>query len=119
MQTKRSQERYAPPERLEPEPPHLVAEPPYARVIARDRVVVQMPLQHLLLPASGLRDGSCIHLRNSTLIAIGGAQSAADRFRYMGHRVKWINVDLLSDLDRVIDLDAQIANGGRYATRSR
>src|SRR5262249_4311607 len=28
----------APPERLEPEPPHLVAEPPHARVIARDRV---------------------------------------------------------------------------------
>src|SRR5262249_15454364 len=47
----------APPERLEPEPPHLVAEPPHARVIARDRVVVQMPLQHLLHPASGLRDG--------------------------------------------------------------
>src|SRR5215467_390433 len=47
----------APPERLEPEPPHLVAEPPHARVIARDRVVVQMPLQHLLHPSLGLRDG--------------------------------------------------------------
>src|SRR5215471_17143036 len=47
----------APPERLEPEPPHLIAEPPHARVVARDRVVVQMPLQHLLQPGSGLRDG--------------------------------------------------------------
>src|SRR5262252_815955 len=47
----------ASPERLEPEPAHLVAKPPQARVIARDRVVVQMPLQHLLHPRSGLRDG--------------------------------------------------------------
>src|SRR5262245_25588636 len=47
----------ASPERFEPKPPYLVTEPPQARVIARDRVVVQMPLQHLPHPRSGLRDG--------------------------------------------------------------
>ena len=45
------------PKRLEPEPPHLIAEPPQTRVVARDGVVVQMPLQHLLHSSSSLRDG--------------------------------------------------------------
>ena len=36
------------PKRLKPEPPHLIAEPPRARVVTRDGIVVQMPLQHLL-----------------------------------------------------------------------
>src|SRR5215467_11463262 len=44
-------------QRLEPAPSHLVAEPPQARVIARDCVIVQMPLQHLLHPRSGCRNG--------------------------------------------------------------
>src|SRR5262249_28873015 len=47
----------APPERCEPEPLHLVEEPPQARVITRDCEVVQMPFQHLLHPSTGFRDG--------------------------------------------------------------
>jgi hypothetical protein len=35
------------PKRLQPEPLHLIAEPPHARVVTRDGIVVQMPLQHL------------------------------------------------------------------------
>src|SRR5215471_21642290 len=51
----------APPERCEPEPLHLVEEPPQARVITRDCEVVQMPFQHLLHPSTGFRDG-VVHL---------------------------------------------------------
>src|SRR5262245_18765826 len=47
----------APLERREPEPLHLVEEPPQARVVARDCEVVQMPLQHLLHPGAGCRNG--------------------------------------------------------------
>src|SRR5260370_30564066 len=47
----------APPERCEPEPLHLVEEPPQARVVARDSEVVQMPFQHLFHPSTGFRDG--------------------------------------------------------------
>src|ERR1700731_1259328 len=46
----------APPERCEPEPLHLVEEPPQARVVTRDREVVQMPFQHLFHPSTGFRD---------------------------------------------------------------
>src|ERR1039458_4261926 len=46
-----------PPGRREPEPLHLVEEPPQARVIARDCEVVQMPSQHLFHPSTGFRDG--------------------------------------------------------------
>src|SRR5205814_6087473 len=46
----------APLERCEPEPLHLVEEPPQARVVARDSEVVQMPFQHLFHPDAGLRD---------------------------------------------------------------
>src|ERR1700694_1098026 len=41
----------------EPEPLHLVEEPPQARVVTRDCEVVQMPLQHLFYPDAGFRDG--------------------------------------------------------------
>src|SRR5437660_3397642 len=44
-------------ERCEPEPLHLVEEPPQARVVTRDREVVQMPFQHLFHPGAGFRDG--------------------------------------------------------------
>src|SRR5437016_9286457 len=47
----------APLERCEPEPLHLVEEPPQARVVARDSEVVQMPFQHLFHPSPGFRDG--------------------------------------------------------------
>ena len=47
----------APPERHEPEPSHLVEEPPQARVVARDCEVIQMPFQHLFHPDAGFRDG--------------------------------------------------------------
>src|SRR3981189_497136 len=47
----------APLERCEPEPLHLVEEPPQARVVARDSEVVQMPFQHLFRPSTGFRDG--------------------------------------------------------------
>src|SRR3981189_1182561 len=47
----------APLERCEPEPLHLVEEPPLARVVARDCEVVQMPFQHLFHPSTGFRDG--------------------------------------------------------------
>src|SRR5260370_8943361 len=43
----------ASPERCEPEPLHLVEEPPQARVVTRDCEVVQMPFQHLLHPSTG------------------------------------------------------------------
>src|SRR5437867_6577177 len=43
----------APLERCEPEPLHLVEEPPQARVVARDSEVVQMPFQHLFHPSPG------------------------------------------------------------------
>ena len=46
----------APPERREPEPPHLIEEPPKARVVARDCEVVQMPFQHLFHPSPGFRN---------------------------------------------------------------
>jgi len=38
-------------ERCEPEPLHLVEEPPQARMITRDSEVVQMPFQHLFHPS--------------------------------------------------------------------
>ena len=44
-------------ERCEPEPLHLVEEPPQARVVARDCEVVQMRFQHLFHPSTGFRDG--------------------------------------------------------------
>jgi hypothetical protein len=44
-------------ERFEPEPLHLVEEPPQARVVTRDCEVVQMPFQHLFHPSPGFRDG--------------------------------------------------------------
>src|SRR4030081_823102 len=47
----------APLEGREPEPPHLVEEPPQARVVTRDSEVVQMPSQHLFHPSTGFRDG--------------------------------------------------------------
>src|SRR6202007_2508907 len=47
----------APLERREPEPLHLVEEPPQARVVTRDCEVVQMPFQHLFHPRTGFRDG--------------------------------------------------------------
>ena len=47
----------APLERREPEPLHLVEEPPQARVVTRDCEVVQMPFQHLFHPSTGFRDG--------------------------------------------------------------
>src|SRR5467141_1434055 len=47
----------APLERCEPEPLHLVEEPPQARVVTRDSEVVQMPFQHLFHPSTGFRDG--------------------------------------------------------------
>src|SRR5260370_16912155 len=40
-------------ERCEPEPLHLVEEPPQARVVTRDREVVQIPFQHLFPPTTG------------------------------------------------------------------
>src|ERR1700681_4269078 len=46
----------APLERREPEPLHLVEEPPQARVVTRDCEVVQMPLQHPFHPSSCCRD---------------------------------------------------------------
>jgi hypothetical protein len=45
------------PERPKPERPYLIAEPPHARVVTRDGIVVQMPLQHLH-PSSGLHEGT-------------------------------------------------------------
>src|ERR1700688_1513926 len=47
----------APLERCEPEPLHLVEEPPQARVVTRDSEVVQVPFQHLFHPSTGFRDG--------------------------------------------------------------
>src|SRR6516225_876715 len=47
----------APLERREPEPLHVVEEPPQARVVTRDCEVVQMPFQHLFHPSTGFRDG--------------------------------------------------------------
>src|ERR1700726_2379942 len=44
-------------ERCEPEPLHLVEEPPQARVVTRDCEVVQMPFQHPFHPSTGFRDG--------------------------------------------------------------
>jgi hypothetical protein len=43
--------------------------------------------------------------------AVGDAKSAADRVRSQGYRVRRSDVDLLSDLDRIVDLDAEIAHG--------
>ena len=51
----------APLERCEPEPLHLVEEPPQARVVTRDCKVVQMPFQHLFHPSTGFRDGVVHH----------------------------------------------------------
>src|SRR5712671_5597372 len=47
----------APLERCQPEPLHLVEEPPQARMVTRDSEVVQMPFQHLFHPSTGFRDG--------------------------------------------------------------
>jgi hypothetical protein len=47
----------APLERCEPEPLHLVEEPPQARVVTRDCEVVQMPFQHLFHPSPVFRNG--------------------------------------------------------------
>jgi hypothetical protein len=47
----------APLERCEPEPLHLVEEPPQVRMVTRDSEVVQMPFQHLFHPSPGFRDG--------------------------------------------------------------
>src|SRR6202043_795728 len=68
----------APLERREPEPLHLVEEPPQARVVTRDCEVVQMPLQHLFHPNAGFRDGvvhflaqlylDSLHLGSHTLL---------------------------------------------------
>src|SRR5258708_9925413 len=43
----------APLERCEPEPLHLVEEPPQARGLTRDREVVQIPFQLLFHPTTG------------------------------------------------------------------
>src|SRR5258708_35833242 len=45
----------APLERREPEPVHLVEEPPQARGVSRDSQVVQMPSQHLVHPSTAFR----------------------------------------------------------------
>src|SRR5216684_3262218 len=59
----------APLERCEPEPLHLVEEPPQARVVTRDSEVVQMPFQHLFHPSAGFRDGVvCRALLTLTLL---------------------------------------------------
>lgn len=42
---------------------------------------------------------------------IGDAASAADHVRNRRNRVDRSNIDLLSYLDRVVDLDAKVANG--------
>src|SRR5947209_3089325 len=47
----------APFEGLEPAPADLGNEPPQARVIARDGVVLEMPCEHLFHPRAGLGDG--------------------------------------------------------------
>src|SRR6202163_811314 len=65
-------------ERCEPEPLHLVEEPPQARVVTREREVAQMRFQHLSHSSTGVRDGSCIILRNSILIA-----SSLARIRFL------------------------------------
>ena len=44
-------------ERLELAPANLSNEPPQARVVARDRVVVEMPFEHPFHPRAGLDDG--------------------------------------------------------------
>ena len=42
--------------------------------------------------------------------AIGDAESAADRVCCQGYRVRRSDVDLLRDLDRIVDLDAEVAH---------
>src|SRR5262245_16748939 len=68
----------APLERREPEPLHLVEEPPQARVVARDCEVVQMPFSICFTQAPVVAMGSCMILRNSTLIA-----SSLARMRFL------------------------------------
>ena len=46
------------------------------------------------------------------ITAFGDARSAAERVRCQGYRVRGSDIDLLGDLDGVIDLDAEISNGG-------
>ena len=56
--------------------------------------------QTLLLPIAAF-DGT----------AIGGAPSAADLVRCQGYRVSRSDIDLFRDLDRIIDLDAEVTHG--------
>ena len=41
---------------------------------------------------------------------IGDAENAADHVGSQGYRVKGSDVDLLGDLDRIVDLDAEVAH---------
>src|ERR1700690_54440 len=41
-------------ERLEPAPSHLVEVPPQARAVSGNRIVVQVPFEHLIQPCPGL-----------------------------------------------------------------
>jgi len=47
----------APFERLQPAPSDFFKEPPQARIVARDRKVVEVPSEHPSYPGSSLRDG--------------------------------------------------------------
>jgi len=42
---------------------------------------------------------------------IGDKTAVADHVRLLGHRVSRSDVDLLGNLDGVVDLDAEVANG--------
>jgi hypothetical protein len=64
----------APLERCEPEPLHLVEEPPQARVVTRDCEVVQMPFQHLLHPSTGFHVAVMARLSP----ACGGAERSRE-----------------------------------------
>ena len=41
----------------------------------------------------------------------GDELPAADRVRCLGYRDEFLDIDFLGDFDRIIDLDAEIANG--------
>jgi len=80
-----------------------------AAVIAANILMTQ--LTRVLRPVSLQRErarGRSIPKAAVGLIVIGGTRSAADHVRSQGHRVKGLDVDLLCDLDRIIDLDAEI-----------
>ena len=67
----------APLERREPEPLHLVEEPPQVRVVTRDNEVVQMPFQHAIhanlkkaIPSGLFRLGSQVSSRQKGELSI-------------------------------------------------